>query len=82
MGIVDGKVCVITGAAGSIGLASASLLLQEGAKVMLVGRNEENLARAAKSLSAKSDFLGTVKANVADTQETQKYIDADRGQMG
>jgi NAD(P)-dependent dehydrogenase (short-subunit alcohol dehydrogenase family) len=74
MGIVEGKVCIITGGAGSIGLASASLLLQEGARVMLVGRNEENLARAAKILNVSTDFLGTLKANVADTQETQKYI--------
>ncbi len=74
MGIMNGKICIITGGAGSIGLASAALLLQEGAKVMLVGHNEENLARAAKTLNASPDFLGTVKANVADAQETQKYI--------
>ena len=74
MGIMAGKVCVITGGAGSMGLESARLLLQEGAKVMLVGRNEENLARAAKTLNASTDSLGTTKANVADTQETQKYI--------
>ncbi len=74
MGIVDGKVCIITGGAGSIGLASAALLLQEGARVMLVGRNEENLAHAAKILNRSADFLGTIKANVADTIETQKYI--------
>src|SRR4030043_27872 len=82
MGIVDGKVCIITGGAGSIGLASASLLLQEGARVMLVGRNEENLARAAKTLSAKSDFLGTVTANVADSQETQRYINQTVARWG
>jgi NAD(P)-dependent dehydrogenase (short-subunit alcohol dehydrogenase family) len=74
MGIMAGKVCIITGGAGSLGLESARLLLQEGARVMLVGRNEENLARAAKTLSASTDSLGTTKANVADTQETQKYI--------
>lgn len=74
MGIMNGKICIITGGAGSIGLASASLLLQEGARVMLVGHNEENLVRAAKTLNASPDFLGTVKANVADAQETQKYI--------
>jgi NAD(P)-dependent dehydrogenase (short-subunit alcohol dehydrogenase family) len=74
MGIMAGKVCVITGGAGSIGLESARLLLQEGAKVMLVGRNEENLARAVKTLNASADSLGTIKANVADTQETQKYV--------
>jgi NAD(P)-dependent dehydrogenase (short-subunit alcohol dehydrogenase family) len=82
MGIMNGKVCIITGGAGSIGLASASLLLQEGARVMLVGRNEENLARAAKTLKASADFLGTTKANVADTQETQKYINQTVAKWG
>jgi len=74
MGIMAGKVCVITGGAGSLGFESARLLLQEGAKVMLVDCNEENLARASKTLNASTDSLGTTKANVADTQETQKYI--------
>ena len=74
MGIMAGKVCVITGGAGSLGLESAKLLLQEGAKVMLVDRDEEDLARAEKTLNAGTDLLGTTKANVADTQETQRYI--------
>lgn len=74
MGIMSGKVCIITGGAGSIGLASAALFLQEDARVMLVDNNEENLARAAGTLNASPDFLGTVKANVADARETQKYI--------
>jgi NAD(P)-dependent dehydrogenase (short-subunit alcohol dehydrogenase family) len=82
MGIMNGKVCIITGGAGSIGLASAALLLQEGARVMLVGRNEENLVRAAKALNASADFLGTVKANVADTKETQKYINQTVAKWG
>jgi NAD(P)-dependent dehydrogenase (short-subunit alcohol dehydrogenase family) len=82
MGILDGKVCIVTGGAGSIGLASASLFLKEGARVMLVGRNEENLARAAKTLNTKSDLLGTIKANVADTQETQKYINQTVARWG
>jgi NAD(P)-dependent dehydrogenase (short-subunit alcohol dehydrogenase family) len=74
MGNMEGKVCIVTGGAGSIGLESARLLLQEGARVMLVGRNEEKLARAAETLKANADSLGTMKANVADTQETQNYI--------
>jgi NAD(P)-dependent dehydrogenase (short-subunit alcohol dehydrogenase family) len=82
MGIVEGKVCIITGGAGSIGLASASLLLKEGARVMLVGRNEENLARAAKVLNMSTDFLGTLKADVANTQETQKYINQTVAKWG
>ena len=82
MGIVNGKICIVTGGAGSIGMASASLLLKEGAKVMLVGHNEENLARAAKILNASPSVLGTMKANVADAQETQTYINRTVSQWG
>ncbi len=82
MGIMNGKVCIVTGGAGSIGLASAALLLKEGAVVMLVGHNEENLARAAKTLNVSPSVLGTMKANVADTQETQKYINRTVSQWG
>ena len=35
MGIMKGKVCVLTGGAGSLGLESARLLLKEGAKATL-----------------------------------------------
>ena len=52
MGIMEGKVCVVTGGAGSVGLESAGLLLREGAKVMLVDRHEEKLISAVKALEA------------------------------
>jgi NAD(P)-dependent dehydrogenase (short-subunit alcohol dehydrogenase family) len=82
MGTINGKVCIITGGAGDIGLASASLFLKEGARVMLVGRNEANLARAAKVLGASADVMGTLAANVADVQETQKYVNATVDRWG
>lgn len=82
MGIMEGKVCVVTGGAGSLGLESARLLLKEGARVMLVGRNEENLAGAAKTLDASTDSVGIVKANVADTEETQNYINQTVAKWG
>jgi NAD(P)-dependent dehydrogenase (short-subunit alcohol dehydrogenase family) len=79
---MDDKVCIITGGAGSIGLASASLLLQEGARVMLVGRHEESLTHAAKILNRSADFLGTIKANVAEAKETQNYIHQTAAKWG
>jgi len=74
MGILNNKTCIVTGAAGSIGLASTSILLREGARVMMVGRNEENLIRSLKTLHADDDRVAIVKANVADVHDTQKYI--------
>jgi NAD(P)-dependent dehydrogenase (short-subunit alcohol dehydrogenase family) len=76
MALLEGKVCVVTGAAGSLGLASSEAFLREGAKVMLVDRTEESLAAATKQLSAHSDRIATCAADVADTAETKKYIEA------
>ncbi len=82
MGIMNGKICIITGGAGSIGLASAALLLKEGTRVMLVDRNEEKLACVAQTLNASPDVLGTFKANVADAQETQEYVNQTVARWG
>jgi NAD(P)-dependent dehydrogenase (short-subunit alcohol dehydrogenase family) len=84
VGIMTGKICVVTGGAGSIGLASASLLVQEGAKVMLVGRNAENLERAAVGLGAAAreagareadDRVATACADVSSVDDTKRYFD-------
>jgi branched-chain amino acid transport system permease protein len=48
---MQGKVCVITGGAGSIGLAAAELLLAEGAKVMLLDLNGAALQKAAADIA-------------------------------
>ena len=49
-GSLAGKVCVITGAAGSIGLASARLFVAEGARVMLADLDTGPLTRAVAEL--------------------------------
>jgi 3-oxoacyl-[acyl-carrier protein] reductase len=43
-----GKACLVTGASSGIGLATARQLCEEGASVLLVGRNEQRLAAAAR----------------------------------
>lgn len=75
MGVMDGKICVVTGAAGSIGLASARLFASEGARVMLVDRQARTLAEAEQSISAPGRVASTV-ADVADGAATRGYIAA------
>jgi len=41
------KLCVITGGAGSVGVASARALLDEGARMHLVDRDPRSLQAAA-----------------------------------
>jgi NADP-dependent 3-hydroxy acid dehydrogenase YdfG len=51
MGKFEGKTVLITGASRGIGLAIAQAFDREGAKLVLVARNREPLAQAAKRLS-------------------------------
>ena len=61
MGIMDGKVCVITGGGGSLGMESARLLLQEGAKVMLVDNNQELLSKALGELGDYTEAVRCIR---------------------
>jgi NAD(P)-dependent dehydrogenase (short-subunit alcohol dehydrogenase family) len=52
--VMQDKVCVITGGAGSIGIAAAKLMLQEGAKIVLVDHSEAALRKAVAEIGGDS----------------------------
>jgi len=54
---LTGKVAIVTGGNGGIGLGIAEGLAQAGAKLAIVGRNAEKSQEAAKVLSALTDPL-------------------------
>jgi NAD(P)-dependent dehydrogenase (short-subunit alcohol dehydrogenase family) len=66
---LEGKVVVLTGAAGDIGRVSAQLLVAEGARLLLVDRNAEALHTLAAELG------DAVRAEVADVTV---QVDAER----
>jgi NAD(P)-dependent dehydrogenase (short-subunit alcohol dehydrogenase family) len=81
MAKIDGKVCVVTGGAGSIGLASAKLFVAEGGSVLLVDRDAGALAKAARSIAAQ-DRVDTFAADVADSHATKNYLNAAISRFG
>jgi NAD(P)-dependent dehydrogenase (short-subunit alcohol dehydrogenase family) len=72
LGLVEGKTCIVTGGAGSIGLATVEALLTEGAKVMLVDLDADKLARTIRDL--KTDKAAFVVADVTDATQTRRYV--------
>ncbi|HXX04373.1 MAG TPA: SDR family NAD(P)-dependent oxidoreductase [Xanthobacteraceae bacterium] len=68
------KVCVITGGAGSIGAASARLLLQEGAKVMITDLQEAALKKAAAEIGGDGDSLAWVAADVTKSDQVKDAV--------
>lgn len=73
MAMLQDKVCVITGGSGSIGLATARLFLEQGAKVLLVDLSQEALDAAAADLA--SDQVATCAADVGDVAQTRAFVD-------
>lgn len=72
MGLLNNKVCVITGGAGSIGRASAEVFLAEGARVLLVDLDEKRLQEVAAGLG--TDRVAIHAADVADRDAVQGYL--------
>ncbi len=72
------RACVVTGAAGSLGLACVDAFLREGASVLLVDRDADALAAAAATLDDRDDShagrIAIVAADVADARETEAFL--------
>jgi NAD(P)-dependent dehydrogenase (short-subunit alcohol dehydrogenase family) len=80
-GRLNGKVAIITGGAGGIGLETARLFLAEGAKVALVDRTEEAVATAASALGG-GDWVIGLAADVADEEAVRGYVAATLAEFG
>lgn len=80
MGILDGKICIVTGAAGSLGRASAERFAAEGARVMLVDRDRAGLDAALKALPEGS--ATAMLADVTDAGATAAYVKATVARWG
>lgn len=76
MSSLAGKVCIVTGAAGSLGLASVRFLLEDGARVLLVDRDEAVLAGAMSALHGFEGHVAACAADVATSADTQCYVGA------
>jgi NAD(P)-dependent dehydrogenase (short-subunit alcohol dehydrogenase family) len=71
---LDGKVCLITGGAGSIGRATAKLFTHEKACVMIADLDEGDLQRAVGELPA--DRAGYVVCDVTQPAQMEAAVDA------
>lgn len=68
---LQGKVALVTGAGSGIGLASARLMARRGAKVALLGRDEEELRSAQQAIEAEGGEALPLTADVSSPDEMQ-----------
>src|SRR6516225_11668327 len=72
---LDGRVAVVTGAAGVIGSATVRLLAERGAIIVAVDRNRADLDAAITDLPASAQALA-VAADVTQEDEVKDYVRA------
>ena len=77
---LEGKVAVITGAAGGIGRAAARLFADEGARLALVDLDETALQDTVRSIG--EDRASYTVADVTQPDQTQAYVDAAVNRWG
>lgn len=68
MARLDGKTALITGGTTGIGLETAKLFQQEGARIALTGQNQERLNEAAQKLGSEAYAIRANMQSLADIE--------------
>lgn len=83
MRLLEGKTAIITGGAGSIGLATAKLMREHGARIALVDLDPGALdAAATEAFGAARDEILLIAADVSDEAATRRYVDETLARFG
>jgi NAD(P)-dependent dehydrogenase (short-subunit alcohol dehydrogenase family) len=84
MGVLDGKVALITGASKGIGLGMATAYAREGAAVMLSSRKQEALDEAARGIDAvvPGAHLATFAANAGEPDQAEACVATTIDELG
>ena len=82
MGRFDGKVAIVTGAAGGIGETYARALAAEGASVVIADLNAEGAEAVAKSITADGGTAAFTQVDVSDPSSASAMADFAAAQYG
>ncbi len=82
MGKLDGKVAIITGATSGMGRDTAYVFAEEGAKVVITGRNEERAKEVVDNITKNGGDAIYVIADMADRSSIDKIVDETVAKYG
>ncbi len=77
---LENKAVVITGGAGGIGKATAKMMLEEGAKVLITDLDEEALKQVSEELNASDLYY--IAADATDEKQVKAYANKARELFG
>ncbi len=71
----DGKWVLITGGASGIGYTTARLFAHEGANLILLDINKENLLRASENLKSHTENVLTYSVDISDSMKVKGVVE-------
>jgi NAD(P)-dependent dehydrogenase (short-subunit alcohol dehydrogenase family) len=81
MGKLEGKIALVTGGNGGIGLATAKRFVTEGAYVFITGRRTEELAAAVKEIGKNVTGVQGDVSKLADLDRLFAQIKREKGKL-
>ena len=78
---LEGKIALITGGNGGIGLATAKQFVNEGAYVFITGRRDPELARAVKEIGRNVTGVQGDVSNLVDLDRLFAQIKREKGKL-
>lgn len=73
-GLLDEKICLITGAGTGIGAGAAEAFAREGARLVLVGRTKETLERTAEQIRGLGADVLCVVSDVSRADDARRMV--------
>jgi 3-oxoacyl-[acyl-carrier protein] reductase len=77
-----GRVAIVTGGSRGIGAAITALLAEDGATVVVSGRDGDRLERAVKDLTAGGATVVGVVADAASRDDAERLVDTAKQRFG
>src|SRR5262249_21729515 len=77
-----GRVAIVTGGSRGIGLASARLLAEDGASVVVSGRDAGRLEAATRELESVGAEVLAVVADAVKREDAERLVEATRERFG
>ena len=74
MGVLTGKVALVTGASRGIGKAVAMAHAREGAKVVICARRQAELKRGAREIQAAGGEASWIAADIARSNDVKRLV--------
>ena len=79
---LDGKVALVTASSKGLGRATAMALAEEGARVVINGRDQQTLARTAAEIQEVGAQVLAIVDDVTDPAAPDRLVEAARGHFG